>query len=282
MTGPTEQQAKLRAMYHLGATPIFSAKADPRFSYTLYVPHRFAEMDAAQTRILVAVHGTGRMLALYRDLFAEFAEYNNCIVLAPLFPVGVCGDENMSGYKYMLEGDIRYDRVMLGMIDEVAARYGVSGARVLMFGFSGGGHFTHRFTILHPDRILACSIGSPGGVTLLEPGRPWWAGIDDCEQVLGIRVDPSRLRGKPVHMVVGEADTETWEITFKPGDRYWVEGANDAGATRGDRIRSLARSFRDAGAEVRLDVVAGATHDVTSVVQKTREFFVDVLKAQRA
>src|SRR5690606_20780172 len=106
-------------------TPIYASRVDARFPYALYVPHRLDRMDRSQTRILVSVHGTGRMQALYRDLFADFAEYNNCIVLAPLFPANVLQDGNMSGYKYMQEGDIRYDRVMLGMTDEVAESYDV-------------------------------------------------------------------------------------------------------------------------------------------------------------
>jgi pimeloyl-ACP methyl ester carboxylesterase len=280
MQGSDSKQDKLDALYNLGATTIFASKSDPRFSYTLYVPHRWNRFDRSKTTILVAVHGTGRMQSLYRDLFAEFAEYNNCIVLAPLFPAGVCGDDNLSGYKYMLEGDIRYDHVLLDMVDQVAAKYDIPAERLLMFGFSGGAHFTHRFTILHPHRIRAASIGAPGSVTLLDTTKRWWVGIKDCAEHFGIDADPGRVAGLPMHFVVGDADTETWEITFEPGDRYYVEGANDAGRTRGDRIRALADSFAAHGARVRLDVVDGATHDVTAVAHKTRAFFADVLNGE--
>jgi len=275
-----EHAARLQEMYYRGATPIFASRTDARFSYALYVPHRLDRMDRASTRLLVAVHGTGRMQALYRDLFAEFAEYHNCIVLAPLFPAGVLGDGNLSGYKYLAEGDIRYDRVMLGMLNEVAASYSVTTRRVLMFGFSGGAHFTHRFTILHPGRILAASVGAPGSVTLLDTNSPWWVGVADCEQRFGVKFEPDSLRGLPLHFVVGDADNETWEITFKEGDRYYLPGANDAGRTRGDRIRALAASFERHGAQVRLDVVPGATHDVTAVARYAREFFAEVLANQ--
>lgn len=269
--------SRLEQTYFRGATPIFASRIDPRFSYTLYVPERFDQFDRSRTTILVAVHGTGRMQALYRDLFSEFAERHNCIVLAPLFPADVLGDGNLSGYKYIVERDIRYDLVMLGMLDEVARRFGVSASRVLMFGFSGGGHFTHRFTILHADRVRAASIGAPGSVTLLDAAAPWWVGIADCEQRFGIRVDPRSFHDLPLHFVVGDADTETWEITFKQGDRNYMPGANRAGRTRGERVRALAESFRSHGARVRVDLVPGAAHDVTEVVQKTREFFGDVL-----
>ena len=273
----SDKQGRMTALYHTGATTTYASNIDPRFSYALYVPHRFSRLDHSQTRILVSVHGTGRMQALYRELFSEFAEYNNCIILAPLFPANILGDGNMSGYKYIQEGEIRYDRIVLGMIDEVAARYGVSGEKVMMFGFSGGGHFTHRFTILHPDRILAASIGAPGSVTLLDPEKPWWVGVGDCEEKFGITVDKAAFRNLPLHFVVGGADRETWEITFEPGDNYYVEGANDAGRDRGERIRSLAASFEKCGARTRLDILEGVAHDVVPVSQKTREFFYDVL-----
>lgn len=280
MTEPTDHAAKLDALYHQGATTIYAARADQRFSYTLYVPHRLETLGRDKTTILVSVHGTGRMQALYRDLFAEFAEYNNCIVLAPLFPADVLRDGNLNGYKYIQEGDIRYDEIVLDMIDEVAGRYGVSGEKVLMFGFSGGGHFTHRFTLLHPDRIVAASVGAPGSVTLLDFDRPWWTGLADAEARFGVRVDPTAFEGLPMHFVVGESDTETWEITFREGDRNYMPGANNAGATRPERIRSLAASFAKVGALTRIDEVAGAAHDVTAVAQRTRAFFADVLEGR--
>ncbi len=272
-----DKQARMNALYHTGPTTTYASGKDPRFCYTLYVPYRFASMDHTQTRIIVSVHGTGRMQTLYRDLFADFAEYNNCIVLAPLFPANILGDGNMSGYKYIQEGDIRYDRVILDMIDEVAGRYGVDGQKVMMFGFSGGGHFTHRFTILHPQRILAASVGSPGSVTMLDHDKPWWAGVRDCEEKFGISINKADYKSLPMHFVVGGADLATWEITFEPGDKYYVEGANDAGRDRGERIKSLAASFEKCGAKTRLDVVEDVTHDVVPVSRMAREFFLDVL-----
>ena len=47
-------------------------------------------------------------------------------------------------------------------------------------------------------------------------------------------------------MIVGAEDTETWEITIKPGDAAWMEGANDAGRTRIDRLATLEGQLREA------------------------------------
>lgn len=275
-----EKARKLETMYARGKATIYASKVDARFPYALFVPYRFDQMDRTETTILVAMHGTGRTQLTYRDLFSEFAEYHNCIVVAPLFPAGVLGDSNLHGYKFIEEGDIRYDRVMLGMIDEVAERFLVDGERVLMFGFSGGAHFTHRFTILHPGRIRAASVAAPGAVTLIDPTRPWWVGTADVEERFGIRIDAQAYKGLPMHFVVGGADMETWEITRLPNDRYYMPGCNDSGATRIDRIRSLAESFENAGARVRLDIVPGKTHDERSMARRTRDFFHDVLSGK--
>ena len=72
--GDAGKAARMHAMYHSGPTTIYASAIDPRFSYTLYVPHRFDRADRAETTILVSVHGTRRMQSLYRDMFGEFGE----------------------------------------------------------------------------------------------------------------------------------------------------------------------------------------------------------------
>jgi poly(3-hydroxybutyrate) depolymerase len=278
-----EQSAekRARAFYDLGSTPIFTCQADPRFQYCLYVPP--AVGDGKPVDLLVAVHGTGRTSFLdFRDGFAAFGRWNHCAVLCPIFPVGVLGDGNRSGYKYMAEGDIRYDQIVLAMVDEVARKYQQKWDTFAMFGFSGGGHFTHRFAILHPRRLWAAAIGSPGSITRLDPDKDWWVGIRDLKERFGIEFDAQALAQVPVQMLVGDADLETWEITHQPGGRYYMEGANDAGRTRPERLRALQASFEAAGVKVRFDLVPGISHDRLKVLDRVQDFLAGVLAARRA
>lgn len=277
----SDSAARARALYDLGPTAMFAAKADPRFHYCLYVPPKVG--NGAKVDLLVAMHGSGRTSFIdFRDGFAEFGRWNDCAVLCPIFPIGVLGDDNRNGYKYIAEGDIRYDEIVLKMVDEVAAKYGQDWSRFAMFGFSGGGHFTHRFTILHPSKLWAASIGAPGSVTLLDPAKDWWVGIRDIKQRFGIDFDAAALARIPVQMLVGEADLETWEITHKPGGRYWMEGANDAGRTRPERLQALKASFESAGVDVRLDIVPGVSHDRMKVLGRVKDFLSDCLRAKRS
>ena len=277
----SDSAARARALYDLGPTAMFAAKADPRFHYCLYVPPKVG--NGAKVDLLVAMHGSGRTSFIdFRDGFAEFGRWNDCAVLCPIFPIGVLGDDNRNGYKYIAEGDIRYDEIVLRMVDEVAAKYGQDWSRFAMFGFSGGGHFTHRFTILHPSKLWAASIGAPGSVTLLDPAKDWWVGIRDIKQRFGIDFDAAALARIPVQMLVGEADLETWEITHKPGGKYWMDGANDAGRTRPERLQALKASFESAGVDVRLDIVPGVSHDRMKVLGRVKDFLSDCLRAKRS
>jgi len=275
-TSDDSAAARREQMYNRGATTFFSAKVDPRFSYTLYVPPNVGP----KTTVLVAVHGTGRRVWENRDVFSEFGRYNDCLVIAPLFPVGPNGDGNSDGYKQMHEEGIRYDDVLLGMLDEIGTRYGVPVDKILLYGFSGGGHFTHRFLYLHPDRLRAASIGAPGSVTLPDDRNDYWVGCRNLEEVFGIALDPDAIAKVPVHLVVGGADRETWEITHAPGGKNWMENANMAGETRVDRIQTLEAALRGLGVKTRLDIMPGVSHDSVAASNRTRDFFLDVLQGR--
>lgn len=270
-----------RALYDLGPTPVIACKADPRFSYCLYVPRSLGK-TAEPPELVVAMHGTGRGFTGYRDAFQEFARWNNCIVLAPLFPIGVLGDDNRDGFKYMREGGIRYDRILLAMVEEIEARYGLRFPRFALFGYSGGGHFAHRFLMLQPDRLWACSIGAPGSVTLLDPTRDWWVGTRNMAELFGAAPDIAAMKRVAVQMIVGAADLETWEITHKPGGRNWMPDANHAGRTRPERLASLQASFEQAGIAVRFDLVPNMAHDGLRAVPQVADFFAEQLAALRS
>lgn len=267
--------------YDLGATPFFALQTEPRISYCLYVPERYDEGGADRYDLVVLVHGTERGAATYRDRFADFADERHCIVLAPLFPANLFGPRDLDNYKLIECGGLRFDRLLLDMVGDVAGKYRLADGGFLMHGFSGGGHFCHRFFYLHPERLAAVSVGAPGVVTLLDFERPWWVGVRDLEQVLGASPQLEAMRRVAVQTVVGGEDTETWEITIPEDSPWWMPGANSAGANRIERIAALADSLEAHGIAVRRDVVPGVAHDGWAVLDEVRDFFAGVLEAKR-
>lgn len=272
----TAPRARL-GYYDFGLTTVYACAADPRFSWCAYVPRDYAADGTDRYRLLVAVHGTGRFVHLYRDLLVDYAERAQSIVLTPLFPAGITGPGDLSSYKMLRPCGIRYDRILLSMVDEVAARYRLAGDRFTLFGFSGGGHFTHRFLYLHPRRLEAASIGAPGVVTLLDGEHDFWVGVQDFESVFGQPLDLEAMRRVPVQMVIGGDDTDTWEITIDRDNPLWMPGADKAGRNRQDRMHALKASFEAAGIAVRHDVVPGVAHRVERLVPAVEDFLTEAV-----
>lgn len=52
-----------------------------------------------------------------------------CCLLVPLFPGGVGDPKDFNEYKMMKSHGIRYDEILLGMLDEISAP-GPSGSRI--------------------------------------------------------------------------------------------------------------------------------------------------------
>ena len=273
--------ARRRQMYERGATPVFACRADPRFSYCLYVPRSFDD-DPAAHQLVVAMHGSGRTMEIYRDRFAAFGQYRRCVILAPLFPVGPLGDGNAHGFKVLQESSVRYDLVLLAMVDEVAAMLGARFAKFMLFGYSGGGHFAHRFYYLHPQRLHAVSVGAPGSVTLLDDNRDWWVGTRNVQALFGRAIELDALRAVRVQLVVGAADTETWEINYPADSVQYLAGINDTGRTRIERLSALADNLKRHGIDAQHVVVPNVPHDGTKVLPYVQTFFETVLEGVRA
>ena len=267
------------SFYDRGRTPLWACRRDPRFSWCAYVPQSYEADRSADFRLLVSVHGTLRSVMLYRDVFAAFAERHRLIFLAPLFPGGITSPADLSSYKLLRAGTLHYDSILLSMVDEVGEKYGIDTRRFMLFGFSGGGHFAHRFFYLHPERLSAVSIGAPGAVTLLDRDHDFWVGVRNFEALFGRRLDIEAMRATPVQMVVGADDTETWEITIRPGNAWYMDGADLAGPDRPARLRALKASFEAAGIAVRHDVVPGAAHRMEPMVPAVEDFLAETLAA---
>jgi pimeloyl-ACP methyl ester carboxylesterase len=259
--------------YDFGRTTVYASRIDPRFCYSAYVPSGYEEDGSDRYPLVVSVHGTLRDMAAYRDAFADFAEAHHCIVLAPLFPAGIEHPTDVSSYKLMEPASVRYDLVLRAMADEVRGRYRIAGDRFALFGFSGGGHFAHRYYYLHPETLWAVSIGAAGVVTLLDFDRDFWVGVRNFEAVWGRPIDLAAMRRVPVQMVIGGDDSETWEIAIPPTSRFWRADGDVAGTNRLERLEALRASFEKHDIAVRHDVVPGVAHRFSGVVPAVEAFF---------
>jgi hypothetical protein len=270
---PSESSA---SFFLTGATTAIAAQIDQRFSYHLYIPKR-REGDPDRYRLLVVQHGTGRTAVNYRDALIDFAEEQRLVVLAPFFPAGIIDPDDLHNFKTLEYRGIRFDLVLLGMVDEVNRRVPIETDKFLLYGFSGGGQFVHRFLYVHPERLLATAIGAPGRVTLLDDATPWWLGTKNFAEIFGKAPDISEIRKVRIQLVVGDQDIEGWEINNRH-DANWVPGLEKQGSTRIERLRTLRRNLEEHGISTRFDLVEGVAHQGTKVLGTVCDFFRSVLR----
>ncbi|QDY70356.1 alpha/beta hydrolase [Qingshengfaniella alkalisoli] len=259
--------------YRLPASAMFAARCDPRFHYCTYVPESYDPEGSRSYPLAVLIHHSKRDAQALRDRFIAFAEVHQCALLAPLFPCGINGVDDFNNYKLLRHGGVAYDQVLLEMIEEISEVFHLQTNRVLMYGFSGGGQFAHRFLLRHPDRLRGISIAAPGTVTLPGDPRGWWVGTGDMEDVTGAPLNPGKIREVPIQLLVGADDLGPEGMTIGPGSDFWCEGANDAGATRVARLSALEAALRDLGAAPERQDLPGVGHDAVAVQPPVENFF---------
>jgi len=268
----TPELPKSRPRRPSGSTGVYTHTADPRFSFCLHVPEESA--GGLRGLIVTMLHSLRNFMEC-RDAFAGFADELRLVVLAPLFPINVCGDGNGDGYKYLQEHDIRYDLLLNDMVDTVADWTGCDVGPFFLEGYSGGAHFAQRYLLLHPRRVRAASIGAPGQVTLLDPSLPWHSGLHGIEHRFGQSLDMAALRGVPLQMVVGELDTKTDELDHGLDDPELRAAAVRSGRNRIERLQTMYGSWTAAGIAVEFELMPGVSHGTGSApaIERARHFF---------
>jgi pimeloyl-ACP methyl ester carboxylesterase len=276
--------------------------------YYLYVPtslHRDADGVAT---LLVQPNNSGRVsddLASHRrDAWMtgferkQVAEDLGVALLVPAFPRPA---RDWRVYTHALDRDVlttrdpalaRLDLQLIAMIDDARARLHKEGlqvdARVLLQGYSASGMFANRFTALHPQRVRAATIGSPGGWPIAPVAKvgvaalPYPSGIADLQALTGNSFDAAAFARVPQFLYMGDADDND-SLDF--GDGWDKPMASEVdrlfGATPLARWRHAEALYAQAGANARFELVPGVGHDRKALQARSTAFFKQVLATPR-
>jgi poly(3-hydroxybutyrate) depolymerase len=194
------------AAFQTGKIPFRISSIDPRVSYGMYIPPEHYDHQKPLP-LLIYIHGTRRNISAIHQELVSFAQVTPCALLAPLFPVGLDGPNDINSYQLLRSHTLQADAVLLSILDEIAHIWpGIETKKIFLMGFSGGGQFAHRFLYIHPERIAAISIGSPGSVTQLDQ-QLWPKGVNDVASLFGKSVSKDIIQQVPIQLVVGGSDT---------------------------------------------------------------------------
>ncbi|MEQ1924149.1 MAG: hypothetical protein ABL952_16730, partial [Pyrinomonadaceae bacterium] len=194
-----------------------NSRAGFGYPYYLYVPPelRDEKLKKQTQTILVLPNNTGKVdddFAVHeadvKKRMAGAGSIASALKVAILMPVFPRPQSDWQIYTQALDRDSmvsdkteyrRLDLQMVAMIDDARKRLEDDGMkfdkRVLINGFSAQGMFANRFTFLHPDRVKAAAIGSPGGwpIAPVEKYKDktlrYPIGVADLKTVAGKKLD---------------------------------------------------------------------------------------------
>jgi pimeloyl-ACP methyl ester carboxylesterase len=185
-------QPSRKATYHETVGPI------PR-RFFLYRP------STAQTGapLIVSVHGIARNAAAHAYRLAEEAERYGVTVMAPLFD-----KESYGQYQQLLDkkSGARSDIALLDAMEAAARLSGASVDRVVLFGYSGGAQFAHRFVMAHPHRVASVLVVAAGWYTFPDDERAYPHGLKLQSAFGCLNLDPVDAARVPHHVLIGELD----------------------------------------------------------------------------
>jgi pimeloyl-ACP methyl ester carboxylesterase len=267
-------------MTHPPAAELHRCHHDPRFSFALALP---APGRAPPRGFVVAIHDSERKHEVFATGFADFARDHRFAILSPVFPVGVLGDGNPDGYKFLHEKELRYDALLNTMLAQAADLTGARTPTIVMHGYSGGAQFAHRYLLLHPQRLAAVSIASPGEVTLPDDELPWWGGVANTQALFGQPVDWQAVAQVDIHLSVGEEDVSTEPLKEQPPSHFWRDDAERLASHRKDRLATLRDAWAEVGIDGHLELLPGVAHGDghRSAMARAAVFFQRCLRGTR-
>ncbi len=153
--------------------------------------------------LVISVHGIARNAAAHAYRLMEEAERYGLVVVAPLF-----SKERYGQYQQLFDPKLgaRSDLALLDIMDAAERLTSADASKVLLFGYSGGAQFAHRFAMANPNRVVSAVLAAAGWYTFPIASVPYPYGLEtgsseltfDAESILRVRY----------HVMVGELDTE--------------------------------------------------------------------------
>lgn len=234
---------------------VFSViRESPALSYYAFVPEVF---DPSRPP-LVCVHGISRNAAEMAFAFSEQAARRGIALLAPIFT-----KDRQRFFQKLAVGDggLRADIAFNGMLAHAHETLGLGIEKIQLFGYSAGGQFAHRYTLLNPERVAGQVLFAPGWYTFPTERHDFPLGL---RRPADIDLGTLNLAGSldiPTYVMVGTADTRRDPSVNTEPVVDQLQGLN-----RLERARRWVSAMRQAAADrdkaprITLTEIPDATH----------------------
>ncbi len=210
----------------------------PLLKYYLYIP----EGCTPSSKIFISVHGISRNAREHAELFSSYAERYGLILVAPRFTRKHFCDYQRLGQKGTCR---RSDKVLHAIVKEVKTLTGNRTGKFLMFGYSGGAQFVHRYIMAYPDHVDRAVIAAAGWYTFPDPTLEYPLGTKTSSSMKDITMNAFRFLSVPVSVLVGELDNERDHDLRKSDYLFHQQGLSriERGRRWAKVMKSAARTY---------------------------------------
>ncbi len=225
-----------------------------QIDYFVYVP----ASGQRSNRVFVSVHGISRNATQHLEGFAAQAEIYGAVMLAPLFPLA-----NFPSYQRLgtTANQERADLAFEQMLQDAAGWLDITPTPLCIFGFSGGGQFSHRYAMFNPKKVARMVIGAPGWYTFPDPDRQYPLGLRSAAAWPHLKFSPEKFLKIPSLVLVGEEDDIRDDDlnTSRRIDAFQGFNRIERGERWVNAMRSLARAYH-IPCDFRIETVPNASH----------------------
>ena len=221
--------------------------------YYAYIPERPQE-----NRVLVTMHGISRNAKEHVQGFIPQAEQFGVTIIAPLFP-----KSNFPRYQQLGNSvqqgraDLAFDQIL----QDAAKWLQLSCFPLTIFGFSGGGQFSHRYAMFYPHNISRMVLAAPGWFTFPDPDQHYPYGLRSTTDWPKLNFDAEPFLQIPTLVLIGDEDDLRDEDLNKERRIDALQGFNRI--ERGERwvnaMRAMGRAFA-VPTDFRFEKVPKANH----------------------
>lgn len=138
-------------------------------------------------------------------------------------------------------------------------------SKMLLAGYSAGGMFANRYTVLHPERVRAVAIGQSGGMLTMPMSKyngvtlHWPMGVADLSQLIGASYTKRSLLQEVSQFVfVGTDDQADYAEFYPNADDLAIWGSNSA-----ERLRTQTELLQSIGYNVTFRQYRHSGHSFT-------------------
>ena len=268
--------------YPSGEIILHEAGGEGEYNYWSYVPKNLPSSE--ETYILLDIshpqiedyHDLTAQAKYNISMFVEISEKENFILLTPViprdfsegyYPQGINEYSlNPSTPFFFYRPDLKVNIIIDQFVKELDEKGYSVNKKIFVSGFSAGGMWANRYTLLHPERVKAAAIGSAGGWLTMPVyefngiNLRWPLGLYNYLELTGNEYDKfDALKSVPMLIYIGDEDTESTYFSKYPShDLINIWGISDP-----DRFENQYKYLVDIGYDVSFKLYPNVAHRYT-------------------